>query len=193
VTLSDRDIRWALTNGEIGLAPFVESQLQPASYDVRLGANFLIPANVAYGERISIARSHGRFPRMTQYPDVSSGVRFTEKGNLMVLNPGQFCLGTTLEYVSLNARVIAKLDGKSTLGRIGLIVHCTAGYIDPGFQGQVTLELFNCAPYAIELVAGEPIGQLRFERLSSSCERPYGSTDLHSHYQGQTGATPPKL
>lgn len=185
-TLSDRDILKHLHWGwQLEITPFDAKQLQPASYDVRLGGTFQVPCNVAYGERVSIDRAAGKFPRMTEWVD--KGVR------PFVLHPGCFVLGTTVERLRLGKSLIAKLDGKSTLGRLGLLVHCTAGYIDPGFEGQITLELFNCAPYPIELVPGTPIGQLRFEFLSSPALHAYGSEGLGSHYQGQTGATPPKL
>jgi len=190
-TLSDRDILKYLQFGwQLAIEPFDAKQLQPASYDVRLGGTFQVPTSVAYGERVSIDRAAGRFPRMQEWWSSN------EDGLVVrpfVLNPGCFVLGTTVERVRLGKALIAKLDGKSTLGRLGLLVHCTAGYIDPGFDGQITLELFNCAPYPIELVPGVPIGQLRFEFLSSPCLHPYGSAGLGSHYQGQTGATPPKL
>ncbi len=192
-TLSDRDILKHLQFGwQLEITPFDAKRLQPASYDVCLGAEFQVPTSVAYGERVSIDRAAGRFPRMkTSLCEAPSepgmwGVPF-------VLNPWCCVLVTTVERVRLGKALIAKLDGKSTLGRLGLLVHCTAGYIDPGFDGQITLELFNCAPYPIELVPGVPIGQLRFEFLSSPCLHPYGSPGLGSHYQGQTGATPPKL
>lgn len=171
-TLSDRDIRHALDHG-LGIEPFELAQLQPASYDVRLAPEFLVPANVAYGERISIDREQRRFPRM---------IKFAERDRPFVLHPGCFCLGATYEVLTIPNGLVAKLDGKSTLGRLGLLVHCTAGYIDPGFSGPVTLELFNCAPYPIELVAGCPIAQVRFERLSSPAARVYGSPGLGSHY-----------
>lgn len=194
-TLSDRDILKHLQFGwQLAIEPFDARQLQPASYDVRLGSTFQVPCNVAYGERVSIDRAAGLFPRMkaeTLGWQEDAGIR--RRKDAFVLNPGCFVLGTTVERLRLGKNLIAKLDGKSTLGRLGLIVHCTAGYIDPGFEGQITLEMFNCAPYPIELVPGAPIGQLRFEFLSSPCLRAYGSAGLGSHYQGQTGATPPKL
>lgn len=184
-TLSDRDILKHLQfSWQLAITPFDAKQLQPASYDVRLGDSFQVPANVAYSERVSIDRAAGRFPRM---------VRKEAWEGSFVLNPGCFCLGTTIERVRLGKHLLGELEGKSTIGRLGLSVHCTARYIDPGFDGQITLELFNQAPYPIELVPGCPIGQLRFQFLSSPCLHAYGSEGLGSHYQGQTGATPPKL
>jgi dCTP deaminase len=180
-TLSDRDILHARETKQLVIDPFDLRQLQPASYDVRLGLGFLVPATVAYGEQISIDRRLGRFPRMISASPNGSHTLF----------PGQFCLGCTEEVVTVNNGLVAKLDGKSTLGRIGLMVHCTAGYIDPGFSGQVTLELFNVAPYPIELVSGQPIGQLRFEVLSSPAARVYGAAGLGSHYAEQTGVCGP--
>lgn len=188
MTLSDRDILRALDESNLGIEPFDITQLQPASYDVRLGRGFLVPAATAYGERVSIDRSAGKFPRMLEWR-----AREDDTGVLLrpfVLNPGQFCLGCTEEVITVGNGFVAKLDGKSTLGRLGLLVHCTAGYIDPGFSGQVTLELFNCAPYPIELVPGCPIGQLRFEALSSPAARVYGAPGLGSHYTGEAACGP---
>jgi dCTP deaminase len=183
MTLSDRDIRHALNHRQLGIEPFDVTQLQPASYDVRLGQGFLVPANMAYNERVSIDRAAGRFPRYFESKGLALGSH--------VLNPGQFCLGCTAEVVTIGNGFVARIEGKSTLGRLGLIVHCTAGYIDPGFSGQITLELFNCAPYPIELVPGCPVAQLRFERLSSLAERVYGAPGLGSHYAEQVGVCGP--
>lgn len=196
MTLSDRDIELHVTQtGALNIQPFRPEQLQPASYDVRLGQGFLVPAAVAYGERVSIDRAAGKFPRMVKWE-----AQIGEGGGLLrpfVLHPGQFCLGCTEEVVTIGNGFVAKLDGKSTLGRLGLLVHCTAGYIDPGFSGQVTLELFNCAPYPIELVPGCPIGQLRFEALTTYARRVYGAPGLGSHYAqeqaGTCGPVAPKL
>lgn len=191
-TLSDRDILKHLQFGwQLSITPFDPKQLQPASYDVRLGSTFQVPCNVAYGERVSIDRAAGRFPRMKR--EVAEAPSETGVCAPFILNPGCFVLGTTVERVRIGKNLLGELEGKSTLGRLGLSVHCTARYIDPGFDGQITLELFNQAPYPIELVPGAPIGQLRFQFLSSPCLHPYGSAGLGSHYQGQTGATPPKL
>jgi dCTP deaminase len=189
-TLSDRDILYALQCKEIQIEPYDRARLQPASYDITLGEGFQVPLGTAYNELVSIDRSKKAFPRMRQSSDAKFG---GDSSTRHVLNPGQFVIGTSLERVRLGRRMVCRVEGKSTLGRMGLVVHCTAGYVDPGFEGQITLELFNCAPYPIELVAGCPIGQLRFERLSSPCSRPYGAPGLGSHYQGQDGATPAKL
>lgn len=189
-TLSDRDIEYAIRCREIEITPYNRERLQPASYDITLGQGFQVPLGTAYNELISIDRARKLFPRMRTASDPKFG---GDSSMRHVLNPGQFVIGTSAERVKLSRRMACKVDGKSTLGRLGLVVHCTAGYVDPGFEGQITLELFNCAPYPIELVSGCPIGQLRFERLSSPCSRPYGDPSLGSHYQGQSGPTPPKL
>jgi dCTP deaminase len=177
VTLADGCILDALHQGLISIEPYSSALLQSASYDVTLGDEFMRPLPLPYGESASILRSDARFPRM-----------HTVKLPRYRLEPGQFCLGTTRERVRIDPTLAAEVSGKSTIGRLGLLVHVTAGWIDPGFEGQITLEFFNCAPYAIELVAGAPIAQLHFTRLTSKCLAPYSG-----HYQGQQGTTPPKL
>lgn len=179
MVLSDRDIKSELEAGRIVIEPLDLDDVQPASVDVRLGSNFRIFRN---------SRHTYIDPRNAQ-PDLTETVVVPE-GEAFVLHPGQFALGTTLERVGLPDDVLGKLEGKSTLGRLGLMIHSTAGYVDPGWQGELTLELSNVATLPIMLWPGMRIGQLSFERMSSPVERPYGSAGLGSHYQGQMGATP---
>ena len=131
---------------------------------------------------------HTYIDPLTEQPDLTEEVVVPE-GEAFILHPGQFALGTTLERIALPDDILGKLEGKSTLGRLGLMIHSTAGYVDPGWDGELTLELSNVATLPIMLHPGMRIGQLSFERMSSPVERPYGSAQLGSHYQGQKGAT----
>ncbi len=178
MVLSDRDIKSEIEEGRIVIDPLVDQDIQPASVDVRLGNNFRIFRN----------SSHAFIDPMVPQPDLTEEVR-VEADGAFILHPGQFALGTTLERIVLPDDILGKLEGKSTLGRLGLMIHSTAGYVDPGWEGELTLELSNVATLPIMLRPGMRIGQLSFERMSSPVERPYGSASLGSHYQGQTGAT----
>ncbi len=160
--LSDRDILHAIECEGLAVDPFSPNLLQPASLDVRLGHEFRIPGYV----------------------------KSTFVGP-MVMSPGRFVLGHTLETVKIPSHLAVRVEGKSTWGRQGLQVHLTAGFIDPGFEGQITLELHNAGQATLRLERGMPIAQLSFHRLSSPALRPYGSAELGSHYQGQTGPTAP--
>jgi dCTP deaminase len=122
-------------------------------------------------------------------PDLTEEIVVPD-GEAFILHPGQFALGTTLERIAVPNDILGKLEGKSTLGRLGLMIHSTAGYVDPGWDGELTLELSNVATLPIMLRPGMRIGQMSFERMTSPVERPYGSAELGSHYQGQRGATP---
>lgn len=159
--LSDRDIEYAIESGELVIDPYNPSLLQPASLDVRLG---------------------NRFRRLT-LEELGPGTGY--------LHPNTLILGHTLETIKVPNDLTVRVEGKSTWGRRGLLVHLTAGFVDPGFHGQITLELLNVSVLPIELVPGTPIAQLSFHRLSSPARRPYGSEGLGSHYQGQMGPTPP--
>lgn len=176
--MSDRDINAAVVAGGIALDPWDPDMLQPASVDVRLDRLFRIFQNHRYPV-IDPAEDQ---PELTQLVEVEGDEAF-------VLHPGEFVLGATLEQVSLSAEIAARLEGKSSLGRLGLLTHSTAGFIDPGFTGHVTLELSNVATLPIKLYPGMKIGQLCFFRLSSAAEHPYGSTQYSSRYQGQRGPT----
>ena len=164
--LSDRDIKLELDAGRIGLDPFIAEMVQPSSVDVRLD----------------------RYFRLLDQPDLTQLIE-ADPNEPFILHPGEFVLGATFEQVTLPDDIAARLEGKSSLGRLGLLTHSTAGFIDPGFSGHVTLELSNVATLPIKLWPGMKIGQLCFIRLSSPAENPYGSAAYGSHYQGQRGPT----
>jgi dCTP deaminase len=178
VLLSDRDIKAELGNGRIGLEPYQPEMIQPSSIDVRLDRFFRLFDNHKY-PFIDPAEDQ---PDLTRLVEVDSDQPF-------ILHPGEFVLGSTYEMVSLPDDIAARLEGKSSLGRLGLLTHSTAGFIDPGFSGHVTLELSNVATLPIKLWPGMKIGQMCFFRLSSPTERPYGSSEYSSRYQGQRGPT----
>jgi dCTP deaminase len=182
VILSDRDILAALAAQEIELDPFDRQLLQPASVDIRVSSRFLIFSN----HRYTSIDPRQRQEELTQLVEVAEDGCF-------ILHPGEFVLGSTLERVSLGAGHVARLEGKSSLGRLGLLCHATAGWIDPGFSGRITLELSNVAQLPIKIYPGMPIGQLSFARLSSPAERPYGSPECGSRYQGQEDPTPSRM
>ena len=177
--LSDRDILAEVDAGQIALDPWDPAMLQPSSVDVRLDKYFRVFENHRY-PHIDPAEEQ---PELTRLIEVGDGEAF-------VLHPGEFVLGSTWEQVSLPATVAARLEGKSSLGRLGLLTHSTAGFIDPGFSGHVTLELSNMATLPVKLWPGMKIGQLCFFRLSSEAEHPYGSQKYGSRYHGQRGPTP---
>lgn len=176
--LSDRDIRLELDSGRIGLDPLELGMIQPSSIDVRLDRFFRLFDNHKYPH----------IDPATDQPDLTRLVE-VEGDEPFVLHPGEFVLGATYELVTLPDDVAARLEGKSSLGRLGLLTHSTAGFIDPGFSGHVTLELSNVATLPITLWPGMKIGQLCFFRLSSPAEHPYGSEKYGSRYQGQRGPT----
>jgi len=178
VLLSDRDIRSELESGRVGLDPLDLGMVQPSSVDVRLDRFFRLFDNHKY-QHIDPALDQ---PDLTRLVEVDAAEPF-------VLHPGEFVLGATFEVVTLPDDVAARLEGKSSLGRLGLLTHSTAGFIDPGFSGHVTLELSNVATLPITLWPGMKIGQLCFFRLSSPAEHPYGSDKYGSRYQGQRGPT----
>ncbi|MCW2779966.1 MAG: deoxycytidine triphosphate deaminase [Marmoricola sp.] len=179
--LSDRDILTELDNGRVKLEPLDLGMVQPSSIDVRLDRFFRVFEN-------------HRYPHIDPAEDQADLTREVEPDGEepFILHPGEFVLGSTYEVVSLPDDVAARLEGKSSLGRLGLLTHSTAGFIDPGFSGHVTLELANVANLPIKLWPGMKIGQLCFFRLSSPAEHPYGSTKYGSRYQGQRGPTPSK-
>ena len=176
--LSDRDIRAEINDQRIVLDPWDESMVQPSSVDVRLDRLFRLFDNHKY-PHIDPAQDQ---PDLTRLVEVEADEPF-------VLHPGEFVLGATYEVVTLPDDIAARLEGKSSLGRLGLLTHSTAGFIDPGFSGHVTLELSNVATLPITLWPGMKIGQLCFFRLSSPAEHPYGSERYGSRYQGQRGPT----
>ena len=176
--LSDRDIKAEINAERIRLEPYQADMIQPSSIDVRLDGFFRLFDNHKY-PYIDPAEDQ---PDLTRLIETAAGEAF-------ILHPGEFVLGSTYEKVTLPDDVAARLEGKSSLGRLGLLTHSTAGFIDPGFTGHVTLELSNVATLPIKLWPGMKIGQLCFFRLSSPAERPYGSSEYSSRYQGQRGPT----
>jgi dCTP deaminase len=176
--LSDRDIRAELESGRVQLDPLDMNMIQPSSIDVRLDKFFRLFDNHKY-PFIDPAEEQ---PDLTRAVEVSGDEPF-------ILHPGEFVLGSTFELVTLPDDIAARLEGKSSLGRLGLLTHSTAGFVDPGFSGHVTLELSNVATLPIKLWPGMKIGQLCFFRLSSASENPYGSEKYGSRYQGQRGPT----
>jgi dCTP deaminase len=179
VLLSDKDIRAAIASGRVGLDPFEPEMVQPSSVDVRIDRYFRVFENHRY-PHIDPAVEQAELTRLVE-PDGDEPFN---------LHPGEFVLGSTYEVVSLPDDESARLEGKSSLGRLGLLTHSTAGFIDAGFSGHVTLELSNVATLPIKLWPGMKIGQLCFFRLSSAAEAPYGSGAQGSRYQGQRGPTP---
>lgn len=178
VLLSDRDIRAELESGRVVLDPYDADMVQPSSIDVRLDRYFRLFDNHRYA-MIDPATEQ---PNLTRLVEVDPDAPF-------VLHPGEFVLGATFEQVTLPDDVAARLEGKSSLGRLGLLTHSTAGFIDPGFTGHVTLELSNVATLPITLWPGMKIGQMCFFRLTSPAEQPYGAGATGSRYQGQRGPT----
>ena len=177
--ISDRDIRAEIDSQRIVLEPYDPAMVQPSSVDVRIDKFFRLFDNHKYAH-IDPAEEQ---PELTRLVEVEPNEPF-------ILHPGEFVLGSTWERVTLPDDVAARLEGKSSLGRLGLLTHSTAGFIDPGFTGHVTLELSNVATLPITLWPGMKIGQLCFFRLSSPSEFPYGSARYGSRYQGQRGPTP---
>ena len=176
--LSDRDIRSELSSGRVGLDPLDLGMVQPSSVDVRLDRFFRLFDNHKY-QHIDPSLDQ---PDLTRLVEVDATEPF-------VLHPGEFVLGATYEVITLPDDIAARLEGKSSLGRLGLLTHSTAGFIDPGFSGHVTLELSNVATLPITLWPGMKIGQLCFFRLTSPAEHAYGSDKYGSRYQGQRGPT----
>jgi dCTP deaminase len=179
VLLSDQDLRKEVESGRLLLDPFDVEMVQPSSIDVRLDRFFRVFNNTKY--------TH--IDPSIQQDDLTSLVE-TPEGEPFVLHPGEFVLGSTYELVTLPDDLAGRLEGKSSLGRLGLLTHSTAGFIDPGFSGHITLELSNVANLPITLHAGMKIGQLCLFKLSSPAEHPYGSSQAGSRYQGQRGPTP---
>jgi dCTP deaminase len=179
VLLSDRDIRAEIASGRVVLTPYDEAMVQPSSVDVRLDRFFRLFDNHKY----PVIDPSEDQPELTRLVEVGPDEAF-------VLHPGEFVLGSTYEVTTLPDDVAARLEGKSSLGRLGLLTHSTAGFIDPGFSGHITLELSNVANLPITLWPGMKIGQLCLLRLTSPAENPYGSAKAGSKYQGQRGPTP---
>ena len=179
--LSDKDIKKALKDKWIEISPFDKAFIQPSSVDLRVGTEFRVFENHKY--------SHID-PKSPQ-EDLTTVVE-ASKDEPFVLHPGEFVLGTTYEKVSLSNKIVARLEGKSSLGRIGLLIHSTAGFVDPGFSGYLTLELSNVANLPIKIYPKMKIGQISFYYLNSPSEAEYGDKSYGSKYQGQEGPTPSK-
>jgi dCTP deaminase len=180
MVLSDRTIRRLIEEGRIGIDPFDEELVQPSSVDVRVDRLFRVFRN-------------SRYPFIDVKEPMEDLTELIEVGDSeqpFILHPGEFVLGSTLERITLPDDLVARLEGKSSLGRLGLLIHSTAGFIDPGWDGHVTLELSNVANLPITIYVGMKIGQVSFVQLSEPAERPYGATALGSKYQGQAGPTP---
>ena len=174
MVLSDKTIKEELKNNNIIIEPLGENAIQPASVDVRLDENILVFRNTEqpYIDVKNISED------LTDLIKIKSDKPF-------ILHPNQFVLGNTLEYVEIPNHLVSRLEGKSSLGRIGLLIHSTAGYVDPGFKGNLTLELSNVSNLPITLYKGMKIGQMSFTQLTTPVETPYGSDILNSKYQGQ--------
>ena len=179
--LSDRDIRAEITAGRVKVEPFTEAMVQPSSVDVRLDRFFRVFENHKYSV----------IDPSIEQPDLTREVSVTAD-EFFILHPGEFVLASTYEVITLPDDIAGRLEGKSSLGRLGLLTHSTAGFIDPGFSGHITLELSNVANLPVKLFPGMKIGQLCLIKLSSPTEHPYGSAVYGSRYQGQRGPTPSK-
>lgn len=176
--LADKTIRGLVGEQRIVIDPWDETLVQPASVDVRLGNSF----RVFHNYRTTAIDLRQPPENLTEEVTIGDDEPF-------VIHPGEFCLGRTLEWVELPSDIVARIEGKSSLGRLGLIVHATAGFCDPGWKGTLTLELANLTRVPIKLWAGKPIAQLSFMYLDQEAEIPYGDPRLGSHYQGQREAT----
>jgi dCTP deaminase len=176
--LSDLTIREEIAAGRIGIEPFDEACIQPSSVDLHVDAQFRVFANSRY-PYIDVKRE---MPDLTELVSVPEGEPF-------ILHPGEFVLGSTRERVRIPDDMVARLEGKSSLGRLGLLIHSTAGYVDPGWDGFLTLELSNVANLPITIYPGMKIGQISFFRLTTAAQVPYGSAGKGSKYQGQRGPT----
>ena len=179
---SDRTIKEAVAAGRIVIDPYDEAMVQPSSIDLRCDRSFRVFEN----HRYSFID-----PKRPQ-DDLTVAVAAGES-DPFILHPGEFVLGSTLETVGLADDIVARLEGKSSLGRLGLLIHSTAGFIDPGFRGQVTLELSNVSNLPIAIYPAMKIGQVSFYQLSTPAEHPYGSAHAGSKYQGQSGPTPSRM
>lgn len=183
--LSDKDIRAALESGDLVVEPIEDPalQIQPASIDLRLGNDFRV---FKHTQRAFID------PRCDDMDDYTE-VYHVADGESFILHPGEFVLGTIKEYVKIPNDIVAQVDGRSSLGRLAILVHATAGFIDPGFEGNITLELSNVGKMPVAFYPNMRVCQISFSRLSSPSERPYGHPNRHSKYQGQRGPTASRI
>ena len=179
MVLSDQALRDAIASGQLNVAPLDVTAIQPSSIDLRLGAVF----------RVFVNQTETHIDPRQDQPDLTKRVE-VPAGSNFVLHPGEFVLGGTVETIEMPDDLVGRIEGKSSLGRLGLMVHSTAGYVDPGFRGSLTLELSNHANLPILLWPGMRVSQLSVMQLTSPAERPYGSPGLESKYQDQMGSTP---
>ena len=179
VILSDRSMREQIAAGRIIIEPFDERCIQPSSIDVKIGNLFRVFRN----HTAAVIDVKQRQEDLTELVTIAAD-------GVFMLHPGEFVLGSTLERVAVPDDLVARIDGKSSLGRLGLIIHSTAGFIDPGFDGHITLELTNIATLPITLYPGMKVGQVSFMQMTTPAEHPYGSGARGSKYQGQRGPTP---
>jgi dCTP deaminase len=179
VVLSDRTIRRLLGEGRIGIDPYEDALVQPSSVDVRVDRWFRVFRNSRY-PYIDVKQEQEELTELVEIDDETP----------FILHPGEFVLGSTLERIQLPDDLVARLEGKSSLGRLGLLIHSTAGFIDPGWDGHVTLELSNVANLPITIYYGMKIGQVSFVQMTEAAETPYGAGSIGSKYQGQQGPTP---
>ena len=179
MVLSDSAIRRLVEAGRIGIEPYDPALMQPSSLDVRVDRLFRVFRNSRY-PYIDVKEEQEGLTELVEDADSEP----------FILHPGEFVLGSTLERVTLPDDLVARLEGKSSLGRLGLLIHSTAGYVDPGWKGTLTLELSNVANLPITIYVGMKIGQLSFVQLTEPAEHPYGAAALGSKYQGQAGPTP---
>ncbi len=178
--LSDLSIKEAIANGRLSIDPLVPDHIQPASVDLRVQDEFLIFHNVRKAF-IDVREDQSDLTELVK----------AEDDKPFILHPGQFALGSTFEFVELGNDLVARLEGKSSLGRLGLLIHSTAGFVDPGFKGHLTLELSNISTLPITIYPGMKIGQISFYQLSTEAERPYGTAG--NKYHGQQGPTPSRF
>jgi dCTP deaminase len=179
VILSDRSIREELAAGRIVIDPLDESCVQPSSVDLHIDRYFRVFLN----HTMAIIDVKQDMEELTELVEIKDD-------DVFILHPGEFVLGSTAERVALPADLVARLEGKSSLGRLGLLIHSTAGFVDAGWDGHLTLELSNVANLPITLYPGMKIGQISFLRMTTAAEQPYGSKGVGSKYQGQRGPTP---
>ena len=177
--LSDRSIREELAAGRIVIEPFDETCLQPASVDLRCDRYFRVFRNHTMGY-IDVKEDQEELTELVEI----------KEDDVFILHPGEFVLGSTAERVALPDDLVARLEGKSSLGRLGLLIHSTAGFVDAGWDGHLTLELSNVANLPITLYPGMKIGQISFLKMTTAADHPYGSKGVGSKYQGQRGPTP---
>lgn len=177
--LSDVTIRQCLEDGQITVDPLADSAIQPSSVDVCLDHRFLVFKN----------HTRGLIDVKEDLSDLTEGVEASDD-DPFILHPGEFVLGSTLERIALPDDLVGRLEGKSSLGRLGLLIHSTAGFIDAGWDGQITLELSNVASLPITLYPGMKVGQVSFMQMTTSADNPYGSGVIGSKYQGQVGPRP---